>query len=151
MRAIILFVLAIVSTCLQAEVDYFYLKKPGEEKIKVTVQDLEKLPAHSFSTATNFTPKNTFFGVKFKDFVEKYKISGTKVRAFAWDDYSYTISIDEMNKYDVIIAYKKEGKYIELSDLGPFAIIYPRDLYPELNTVDVNAGTVWQLKTLEIK
>jgi hypothetical protein len=56
-----------------------------------------------------------------------------------------------MIKYRVIVAYLRGGKPIDVGELGPFAIIYPRDQYPELNNLDVNAKTVWQVKRLEIK
>lgn len=52
-------------------------------------------------------------------------------------------------KYNVILAYKKDGDYIDISELGPYAVIYPSESYPELKTLDVNAKTVWQIKTIE--
>ena len=73
------------------------------------------------------------------------------MRAFAWDDYSYSMPIEEMIKFRVIVAYLRGGKPIDVGELGPFAIIYPRDQYPELNNLDVNAKTVWQVKRPEIK
>lgn len=36
-----------------------------------------------------------------------------------------------------------------MSEMGPYAIIYPRDNYHELKTLEVNAKTVWQVKTIE--
>ncbi len=151
MKIFISSLLIVLSSNLYAAVDYFFLKKADNEQIKITIKDLEELPTYSFTTATNFTPKDIFLGVKFKDFAEKYKISGEKVRAFAWDDYSYTIPVDEMIKYNVIIAYKKGGNYLDITDLGPFAIVYPIDLHPELNNLDANAKTVWQLKLMNVK
>jgi len=109
------------------------------------------MPAHTIKTSTNFTPEDTFTGVEFAELVKAYHLKGQSVRAFAWDDYSYSMPIDEMIKYRVIVAYQRGGKPIDVGELGPFAIIYPRDGYAELNNLDVNAKTVWQVKRLELK
>lgn len=142
--------LVFISYSANAAIDYLYFKKGGET-IKITRHDLEVLPSHTIVTSTNFTKKNDFLGVKFKEILNKYKITATTVRAFAYDNYSFTLPIKELLDYEVILAYKKGGKYMELSDLGPFSIIYPRDSCPELDLLLVNAKTVWQIKTLEFK
>ncbi|HGJ5890440.1 MAG TPA: molybdopterin-dependent oxidoreductase [Arsenophonus apicola] len=146
----LLMVLVFISISANSEIDYLYLKKDGET-IKITRHDLEKLPSHSIVTSTNFTKKNEFLGVKFKEILNKYKITATTVRAFAYDNYSFTLPVKELLDYEVILAYKKNGDYMELSELGPFVIIYPRDSYPDLDLLSVNAKTVWQIKLLEFK
>lgn len=132
------------------KIDYFSIKKNDGETVKVTLTDLKMLPEYSFSTATIYTPKSTFTGVKFSDFAKKYNLTGSTVRAFAWDEYSYSMPLDELFKYNAIIAYKKDGNYMDIEKLGPFAILYPRDLYPELDKLDINAKTIWQLKILKV-
>ncbi|HFL1539375.1 TPA: molybdopterin-dependent oxidoreductase [Enterobacter asburiae] len=129
----------------------FELNSVGKEAINVCRQDLEKLPRFSFKTATIYTPAEIFEGVKVKDLIKHYNITGDTARAYAWDDYSYSIPVAEMIKYDVMLAYKRNGVEMSLENLGPFAIVYPSDLYPDLNTLDANAKTVFQLKQLEVK
>ncbi|WP_199639550.1 oxidoreductase [Serratia sp. PAMC26656] len=148
---IALFLTYLVSVPLYASVDYFYLKKSDGEKVKITLQALEAMPSSSIKTSTNFTPEAVFTGVEFTSLAKEYGLTGNNVRAFAWDDYSYSMPAAELSKYKVIIAYKKNGELMDVSELGPFAIIYPRDSYPELNNIDVNAKTVWQIKMLEVK
>jgi hypothetical protein len=132
-------------------VDFFYLTETGKDKIKISLEDLKAMPTYSFKTSTNYTTEEIFLGVKIYDLVEKYKIEGKLIRAFAWDDYSYSMPIDEMIQYNVILAYQKGGVDMDIKSFGPFAIIYPRDIYPELSQRDVNAKTVWQIRLLEIK
>lgn len=146
-----LLLISLFSAPLYASVDYFYLKKSDGEKVKVTLQALEAMPSTSIKTSTNFTPEAVFTGVEFSALAKKYELTGKNVRAFAWDDYSYSMPVAELAKYNVIIAYKKNGKPMDVAELGPFAIIYPRDQYPELNSIDVNAKTVWQIKVIEVK
>lgn len=141
----------LMSSGSHADVDYLILKYPGNKQLKISRSELEKIPPHSITTSTNYTPKDTFVGVKVSDFIKFYKADGSKIRAFAWDAYSFTLPIDEAVKYNAIIAYKRSGKYMNVSELGPFAIIYPKDDNPELERFSVDAKTVWQVKILEVK
>lgn len=117
---------------------------------EVYVKDLEKFKPHTISTSTNFTIKSDFTGVKFSDFLDFFHIKDGALRAFAWDDYSFTLDISELLKYGAILAYKRNGEYMPISDLGPFAVIFPRDEYHELDNLSVNAKTVWQINLLKV-
>lgn len=134
-----------------AAIDYFYIKKSDGSRITVRLEDLKSLPESSFKTSTAYTPEETFVGVSFADFAKKYAITGNTLRAYAWDDYAYSMPVAELYRYQVIIAWKRNGQMMSLSTLGPFALVYPRDQNPELNDMEVDAKTVWQLKELEIK
>lgn len=151
MKYILFIITLMISHGVSATIDSFIIKNSDGNKIKVTRKEMEELPQYSITTSTNFTLKSEFVGVKFKDIIDKYSLYGSKVRAYSLDDYSFTLPIDEMKNYNVIIAYKKDGNYMSISELGPFSIIYPRDNFPELNNLSVNAKTVWQVKLLEIK
>ncbi|MCT2386549.1 molybdopterin-dependent oxidoreductase [Erwinia pyrifoliae] len=145
----IFFILSILfSSFGLAQEDTLVLINQGT-KINITTADLEKLPSLKIKTSTNFTPQSIFTGVKLSDLLKNYHVSSDVIRVFAWDDYSYTLPVAELLKYQVILAYKKNNEYMDMSEMGPYAIIYPRDIYHELKTLEVNAKTVWQVKTIE--
>ncbi|PQK95156.1 oxidoreductase [Pantoea ananatis] len=116
----------------------------------VSTADLEKLPTASITTGTNFTPKATFTGVPFQDFLNKYNVRAKALRFFALDEYSYTVPVDELLKYHAILAYRKNGKFMPVSDLGPYVVIFPRDEHPELPKADINAKTVWMISEVKV-
>ncbi|WP_394815124.1 molybdopterin-dependent oxidoreductase [Pantoea stewartii] len=116
----------------------------------VSTADLEKLPTTSITTGTNFTPKATFTGVPFQDFLNKYNVRAKALRFFALDEYSYTVPVDELLKYHAILAYRKNGKFMPVSDLGPYVVIFPRDEHPELPKADINAKTVWMISEVKV-
>ncbi len=122
----------------------------GTDSKTITTQDLERLPLAKITTSTNFKPQAEFEGVPFTTLLKAYGIQASRLRVFALDDYSYTLPTDELTKYHVILAFKKNGKVMPLSELGPYAVIYPRDQHPELNNPDVNARTVWQISSIEV-
>jgi len=142
---------AILFSLLSAKAAYAasFVLADGSKEINVSTEDLLKLPVTSITTATNFTPKATFEGVTFTELLSKYSITASSLRVYALDDYSYTLPVEELLKYQVILAFRKNDKMIPVSDLGPFAVIYPRDQHPELNKLDVNAKTVWQINRIE--
>ncbi|MEN4931795.1 oxidoreductase [Erwinia billingiae] len=127
----------------------FTLVNNGTET-PISTADLQKLAVSKISTSTNFTPFAEFEGATLSSFAKSYNVQGGLLRVYALDDYSYTIPLRELEKFNAIIAYKKNGTMMPVSDLGPFAIIYPRDQHPELNSLDVNAKTVWQIKRIEV-
>jgi hypothetical protein len=51
----------------------------------------------------------------------------------------------------VLLAFKMDGRDLELRDKGPIWIVYPRDQYEELNNSMVDKNWVWQLSELEIR
>ncbi|MCW0314501.1 MULTISPECIES: molybdopterin-dependent oxidoreductase [Pantoea] len=116
----------------------------------VSTADLEKMPTASITTGTNFTPKATFTGVPFQDFLNKYNVRAKALRFFALDEYSYTVPVDELLKYSAILAYRKNGKFMPVSDLGPYVVIFPRDEHPELPRADINAKTVWMISEVKV-
>ncbi|PWK94365.1 hypothetical protein C7431_111102 [Pantoea allii] len=122
----------------------------GNTTETVSTTDLEKLPVASITTGTNFTPKATFTGVPFQDFLNKYNVRAKALRFFALDEYSYTVPVDELLKYHAILAYRKNDKFMPVSDLGPYVVIFPRDEHPELPRADVNAKTVWMISEVKV-
>ena len=143
---------ALLFSLLSAKAAYAdsFVLADGSNEIKVSTEDLVKLPVTSITTATNFTPNATFQGVTFAELLSKYSIKASSLRVYALDDYSYTLPVGELIKYGVILTYRKNGQLIQVSDLGPFAVTYPRDEHPELNKLEVNAKTVWQINRIEV-
>ncbi|EHA9278226.1 oxidoreductase [Salmonella enterica subsp. enterica serovar Shubra] len=143
-------ILCVFSKGVLSEQSSFELVTNGSKKT-ITMSNLEELPQFTFRTSTNYTGEDAFTGVKFDDFIKRYHVNGEKVRVFAWDGYSFSMPLNELKKYNVIIAYKKGGKLMDAESLGPFALVYPRDLFPELNRVDADAKTIWQLRVILVK
>lgn len=151
MKKYLVLILVFFTLSSYAEVDYFTLKMPENNKVKISRSELEKLPEHTITTSTNYTDRDVFVGVKISDFLKQYAIEGTDIRAFAWDAYSFTLPVNEAVKYSAIIAYKRGGKYMSVSELGPFAIIYPRDDIEATEWLSIDAKTIWQVKALEVR
>ena len=56
----------------------------------------------------------------------------------------------EAGRYDVIVAYRRNGSAMPVRDKGPLFIIYPFDSNPELRSTVYYSRSAWQLKTLQV-
>jgi hypothetical protein len=103
-------------------------------------------------TSTAWTAGEAEFeGVLVRDLLEAVGAAGTLVVATALKDCVASIPLRELYDYPVLLAFKMDGRDLELKDKGPIWIVYPRDQYEELNNSMVDKNWVWQLSELEIR
>jgi hypothetical protein len=76
---------------------------------------------------------------------------GEKVVAVALNDYSGELPIEDLAKYGVILALKRDGQYMPVRDKGPLFIVYPYDSAPELKSQKFYSRSVWQVARLVVK
>lgn len=113
---------------------------------------LEKLGLASIETTTPWhTGKVKFEGVPLKVLMKHVAASGDTVQALALNDYATSIPIDDFEKYNVILALKRDGEYMPVRDKGPLFIVYPYDSDPELNSRKFYSRSAWQVKELVVK
>jgi hypothetical protein len=130
-------------------------------KIAVTNKDtsavfdraaLESLGTVAFTTATPWYKEPvTFEGVPLAKLMAAVGASGEKIVAFALNDYSAEVPMEDVRKYNVILALKRDGEYMPVRDKGPLFIVYPFDSDPELKNRVYYGRSVWQVARLEIK
>ena len=61
------------------------------------------------------------------------------------------LSMEDADKFDVILAHQMNGKAIPVKTKGPLFIVYPFDSKPELQTSTYYERSAWQLKSLTIE
>ena len=113
---------------------------------------LEKLGLVTFETTTPWhTGKVTFEGVPLKVLMKHVAASGSTLQALALNDYSTDIPMEDFDKYNVILALKRDGEYMPVRDKGPLFVVYPYDSDPELKSQKFYSRSVWQVKALLVK
>lgn len=105
---------------------------------------LKSLGVTKLKTSTAWTTgESEFEGVLARDLLEAV--------GAALNDYVASIPLRELYDYPVLLAFRMDGRDLELRDKGPIWIVYPRDQYQELNNSLVDKNWVWQLSDLEIR
>jgi hypothetical protein len=113
---------------------------------------LEAMESTTIETKTPWTEGVTrFTGVLLDQLLEAAGTESRMLKMSAEDGYIYEPLKPMDSKYPIIVAYKKDGEYMSLRQLGPLWVMYPFDDYPELNTEENRAACVWQLKHMEVK
>jgi len=113
---------------------------------------LEQLGATSITTNTPWTDAaTTFEGVRLSVLLNAVGAQSSAFRAVALDNYWYDAEDIDIEKYPVILAYKRDRQYMSARNLGPLWIMFPYDDFPELLTESNKAASVWQLKSLVVK
>jgi hypothetical protein len=118
----------------------------------ISEAQLLKLPVHTITTSTTWTPKSTFSGPLLGDVLKLVDAHGDAIELRTIDDYSYTVSAKEAQRYGAILAYSRNGVRLTVNKFGPLFLIYPRDAYPsELSGSVAEAKFVWQIKGMVVK
>lgn len=113
---------------------------------------LEKLPQHSITTTVPWYPTaRTFTGVLLRDLLAAVGAQGSIVRAIALNDYRADIPVKEVQDYDVIVAYRLDGRTMSVREKGPLVIMYPFDSSRELRNAVHYGRAAWQLRRIEIR
>jgi hypothetical protein len=115
-------------------------------------EGLEALGLESFTTATPwFDGPQRFEGVSMARILRTVGATGTTVTAIALNDYSTDIPIADFQKYNVLLALKRNGDYMRVRDKGPLFIVYPYDSAPELRGQPYYGRSAWQLAQIIVR
>jgi hypothetical protein len=124
----------------------------GGQPVRFDLASLRSLPAIQVTTTTPWTDgENLYDGIRLRDLLRRLGAQGTTVVAEAMDDYQNAIPMEDAEKYDVIVAYAKNGQPLPRDDKGPLWIIYPFSQFPELQKDLFFSRSVWQLKRLTVQ
>ncbi|SAL22659.1 oxidoreductase, molybdopterin binding [Caballeronia sordidicola] len=125
---------------------------PDHTVYRISEAEFMKLPIHTITTSTRWTPKSTFSGPRLADILQLVDAHAEWVELRTLDDYAYTVRVSEAERYGAILAYSMNGTRLKVSNFGPLFLIYPRDAYPrELTGSVADAKFVWQIKALVLK
>jgi hypothetical protein len=125
---------------------------PAAVTVDLDLAALEQMPHHTIATATPWTEGvSAYEGVLLRDLLHQLGVSGATLKLTALNDYVITIPAADFDKYDVVLAYSRDGQAMPVRDKGPLWVVYPLDGHPELNNEDTHAKMIWQVRRLEVE
>jgi hypothetical protein len=92
-----------------------------------------------------------FEGVSIAKLLKQVGAAGERISIVALNDYSSEIPMEDVSRYNVILAVKRNGEYMPVRDKGPLFIIYPFDANPELKSQTYYSRSVWQVAKIVVK
>ena len=122
------------------------------EKAEFDRDMLEALGVTEIKQHTPWTDgEQTFSGVLGSKILDAVGARGVTIVARAVNDYEVEIPVSDLRKYPILFAMKQGGRYMRLRDKGPLWVIYPFEIYPELDTAETREKWIWQLSTIKIQ
>ena len=112
---------------------------------------LEALGWSSFETRCPwYNGRTRFAGVSMRTLLQKVGASGKTLVVTALNDYTTQIPLSDFTRYDVLLALKRDGNYMPVSDKGPLFIIYPYDSDPDLRRQTYYSRSAWQVAEMQV-
>ncbi|MCG8510209.1 MAG: hypothetical protein MI741_13355 [Rhodospirillales bacterium] len=123
---------------------FFHFSDVGFERARsFGVSDLRALGMKRLSVRYPDWPRGYVFeGPLLQDVLAAAGATGTVVRVQALDGYFAEIPMEEVRKFPILLAIKRDGSFIGIGDRGPAWVVFPRDDYDELRDRD-DAQWVW--------
>jgi hypothetical protein len=113
---------------------------------------LEALGTVTFETTTPWDKEPVRFeGVPRGRLLDRVGASGSRLIAVALNDYSAELPVEDVRRYDVILALRRNGDYMPVHNRGPLFIVYNFDSDPELKSPKFYSRSVWQVARLEVR
>jgi hypothetical protein len=117
-----------------------------------SIGQLEALGLATIETSTPWhNGKVKFEGVPLKRLMDLVGASGETAAVLALNNYRTEIPLKDFASHPVILALKRDGNYMPVSDKGPLFIIYPFDSSKELNSEMFYSRSAWQVRRITIE
>ncbi|MEF2554449.1 molybdopterin-dependent oxidoreductase [Aurantimonas sp. A2-1-M11] len=112
---------------------------------------LEALGTSNFSTSTPWTDGvSDWEGVRLDVLMKAVGASGDTLRATALNDYVADVPLADIGEEGPILAMKRNGELMPISDKGPLFIVYPFDGNPNLQQQNVYMRCAWHIARLDV-
>lgn len=119
------------------------------------VFDRPMLESLGSATITTNTPwydgPVRFDGVPMATLMETVRATGEMLTAVALNDYSTDIPIVDFARFGVLLATRRNGAPMRVSDRGPLFIIYPYDADSELRSRLYYSRSAWSVAQLQVR
>lgn len=114
-------------------------------------ETLENMPHRVLSTRNDYVDGvGTFRGPLAFDVIDLIGRAGShRVRMSALNGYYVDIDLDEIRKYQPVLALEMNGTRLTRRDKGPIWLMYPMDDHPELQDPSYNSRLIWQMYMIE--
>ena len=113
---------------------------------------LQSLPSRVLVTETPWTKEaHTFTGVPLEALMEWVGAEGKSITAYALNDYSVEIPIEDGREHGALVVYLMDGAPMLPSDRGPIWLLYPFSERPEIQSETYYQRAVWNLYAMTVR
>lgn len=90
-------------------------------------------------------------GVRFKRLLGAHQIAGRPLRIKALNDYVAVMPWSDVEQFDPLLAWHRDGRPIAVRDKGPLLVIYPFSAHAELKRAEYTDRSVWHVNEIVVE
>lgn len=122
------------------------------ERQTFTLAELEALGSDKITTTTPWHDGAVAFeGVAVARLLQHVKAQGETTEVTALNAYFVDIPTEDLIRNGAVLALKRDGNYMSVTDKGPLFLIYPFDANPALRTEVHYSRSVWQVSSIAVR
>lgn len=120
-------------------------------RIAYTLDAFEGLGTRTITTTTPWDKGVVqYTGVALSRLLEVVHAKGSTLTILALNDFAAEVPAADAPAYEPILATRRNGEPLTVADKGPVFLVYPFADRPELQTNEIYARSVWQIKTIRV-
>ncbi|WP_043527652.1 molybdopterin-dependent oxidoreductase [Litchfieldella xinjiangensis] len=116
--------------------------------------DYDMLMSLSREKTVTHTPwtegPRVFEGPLVRDVMAAVGARGETLKVTALNNFSANVPMSDIQRYDVLLALKKDGERMQVRNFGPIFVLYPFDDHPELLNETIRFRSVWQVARIDV-
>lgn len=117
---------------------------------------LERLPQKTLSTrlpaSLGLSGTHRWSGVPLSHLARQLGAGPqSAIHLVALNHYAISVPMSDLQRYDPVLALRRNGERIGVREKGPLMLIYPFDAHPELETQEYLNRSIWQVNEIRIK
>jgi hypothetical protein len=122
------------------------------EPLTYDLRALEALGLSSIATAVPWDAQPRHWeGVSLKRLLVHAQAQGRPTLVKALNDYSARLPWSDMEQYDPILAWRRDGQPIAVRDKGPLLVIYPFQRFPQIEGHVHTGRSVWHVTEIVVE
>jgi hypothetical protein len=122
------------------------------EPLTYDLRALEALGLSTIATAVPWDSQPRYWeGVSLNRLLVQAQAQGRPVLVKALNDYSAKLPWSDMEQYDPILAWRRDGQPIAVRDKGPLLVIYPFKRFPQLEGHVYTGRSVWHVTEIVVE
>lgn len=123
----------------------------GASATRLSIAEIEALGLHQVRTATFWSADDGIYqGPLLSEVLKAVGLDEAKaIRVVALDGFSQVLPRADWTRWPVLLATRRDGKPMSVRNKGPFRIIYPRDMSPDLQDPSYRLRWVWLIRSIE--
>lgn len=119
--------------------------------IQLDIVTLERMGTVSYEVFDPYLQaENEYTGVLLSR-LEEVLGTAADLHFMALDDYTSTMTFDEIQRWPIMLATQSNGEYIEIEYGGPIRLIFPYDDYPNIDRVRYLDNWIWSICHIDVQ